>query len=253
VAAVRRPRGEVAVGPGVGADISYPQCGKSSTWPSDQAFAVVGVNGGLANNTNPCLVPELAWAAMSRGGTSQPAVQLYVNTANPGKQASVWPKSNQVPNGPKIKNPYGTCSGGFDRACSYVYGYTRAYEAGTQRGVTNPASYRWWLDVEIGGPTGATWQTDKSQNRADLEGMAAYFTSIRAAVGIYSTRYQLGLVTGTVPSSSPLYALPSWVPTGGSTMAGAQAACAGTPLTGGSRIVMTQYEVDSIDRNVSCV
>ena len=36
-----------------GNDVSYPQCGKS--FPSGQAFGIVGVNDGLANNANPCL------------------------------------------------------------------------------------------------------------------------------------------------------------------------------------------------------
>lgn len=245
-------------GSGFGADISSPQCAAqgsaaiSGSVPSDQAFGVVGVNGGLANQTNSCLAPELAWAAASRGGTSQPKVQLYVNTANPGSKASVWPRSNTIPGGPTVRNPYGTCTGGFDKPCSYVYGYTRAYEDATSRGVTSPSAYRWWLDVEIGGPTGGTWQTDVAQNRADLEGMTAYFSGIGAQVGLYSTTYQLGLVTGPVPSSSSLYRLPSWVATGASSPAVAQRACSGSPLTGG-KVVMTQYVAGGIDRNVSCV
>jgi len=39
-----------------GNDVSYPQCGK--TLPSGQAFGIVAVNEGLANNTNPCLAAE---------------------------------------------------------------------------------------------------------------------------------------------------------------------------------------------------
>lgn len=246
-------------GSGIGADISSPQCASagssaiSPSVPGDQAFGIVGVNGGLANRTNSCLAPELAWAASSRGGTSQPTVQLYVNTANPGRQASVWPTSNTVPNGPTVTNPYGTCTGGYDKPCSYMYGWTRAYEDATVRGISSPASYRWWLDVEIGGPTGATWQSDTTQNRADLEGMTAYFTSIGAQVGLYSTSYQLGLVTGTVPASSSLYRLPSWIATGTTTLAAAQRACAGPALTGGGTVVMTQFVAGGFDRNASCV
>src|SRR2546427_4681182 len=65
-----------------GNDISYPQCGK--TYPSGQAFAIVGVNGGKASNFNGCFNSEWSWAQTSRGGTSQAPAQLYINTGNPG-------------------------------------------------------------------------------------------------------------------------------------------------------------------------
>ena len=41
----------------IGYDVSWPQCGKSL--PSDHAFGIVGVNGGTAANTNPCLSDQL--------------------------------------------------------------------------------------------------------------------------------------------------------------------------------------------------
>src|SRR5262249_48017503 len=42
--------------PTTGYDASYPQC--SGSYPSNPLFAVVGVNGGLANNANRCLSGE---------------------------------------------------------------------------------------------------------------------------------------------------------------------------------------------------
>ena len=41
-----------------GNDISWPQCGGS--YPAGQAFGIVGVNGGRANDQNPCFGSELA-------------------------------------------------------------------------------------------------------------------------------------------------------------------------------------------------
>jgi hypothetical protein len=41
-----------------GVDVSYPQCG--TTLPAGKPFAVVGVNGGLANNYNSCLADPVA-------------------------------------------------------------------------------------------------------------------------------------------------------------------------------------------------
>ena len=154
----------------VGIDVSWPQCGK--TLPKKPAFAIVGVNNGLANTTNPCLAAQLAWAetAPTPPLTAQPRVALYVNTANPGRQGSWWPGSNHYA-GVDVANPYGVCGSGADdfRACSYIYGYAKAYDDATIRGVDDPEKYLWWLDVE----TENSWQPDKAANVADLEGMAA--------------------------------------------------------------------------------
>jgi len=233
----------------VGNDVSWPQCGK--TLPTEQAFAIVGVTGGLANNTNPCLAEQLAWAAGSTGGTGQPKVALYVNTANPGHAGTWWPTSNSYA-GKQVANPYGTCGGGVDAACSYMYGYAKAYDDATIRGVSNPGSYFWWLDVE----TGNSWQANTALNRADLEGMVAYFKSITsgvagAGVGIYSTGYQWGTIAGTVPSGSSLTGLPSWL-AGAKTLRGAKSNCSLPGLTPGSRVSVTQYVSAGLDYDYSC-
>ncbi len=230
----------------VGIDVSWPQCGK--TLPTKPAFAIVGVNNGLANTTNPCLGAELAWAgtALSPAVTSQPRVALYVNTANPGLQGSWWPTSNTY-QGTAVANPYGDCAAGDFKACSYMYGYAKAYDDAKLRGVSNPASYLWWLDVE----TGNTWQADKAANTADLEGMTAYFKSIGAGVGIYSTGSQWSQIAGSVPSGSPLAGLPSWL-AGARSLAGAKSACTLPGLTPGSRVALTQYVSGGLDYNYPC-
>ncbi len=147
--------------------------------PKGQTFGIVGVNNGLANTTNPCLGTQLTWAGTSKGGTGQPLVALYVNTANPGAAGSWWPSSNTY-GGTTVANPYGECTGhSYGAACSYMYGYAKAYDDATIRGLRNPASYMWWLDVE----TGNSWSRKTLANRADLEGMAAYFASIEPARG----------------------------------------------------------------------
>jgi hypothetical protein len=235
----------------IGYDVSWPQC--SQALPVGQAFAIVGVNGGLANNTNPCLSQQLAWAQQSTGTTAQPKVALYVNTANPAKQATSWPTSNVYPASASqpVTNPYGTCvPGEYGPACAFMYGYARAHDDATIRGVPDPASHFWWLDVEIGN----TWQEDTAANRAVLEGMAHYFGDVlgAAGVGIYATTQQWGQIVGQVGAvdGSLLNGLPSWIP-GARTLAGAQAACGGTPLTGG-RITVTQYLLNNLDHDFAC-
>lgn len=96
--------------------------------PTGQAFRIVGVNDGLANNTNPCLSEELPWAAASSGTTKQAKTALYGNTANPGLTGSWWPSSNEYSAGTTVTNPYGTCAGANDPACAYLYGYAKAYD-----------------------------------------------------------------------------------------------------------------------------
>lgn len=229
----------------VGYDISWPQCG--SRLPESHAFAIVGVTGGLANNTNPCLAEQLAWARTAVGGTAQPPVALYVNTANPGHGGSWWPTSDTYA-GMEVDNPYGTCTGGEDAACAYIYGWAKAHDDTTLRGIESPGAYLWWLDVEWDN----TWSGDGVANRAVLEGMTTWFESVGGSVGLYSTGRQWQSIVGDVPSDSNLYHLPSWL-AGARTLAGATENCSLPPLTGGGRVTLTQYLTKNLDHNHSCI
>lgn len=231
----------------LGNDVSWPQCGKEL--PKGQAFGIVGVNNGLANNTNPCLEEQLEWAEQSPGLPGQPSVSLYVNTANPGSEGSWWPVSDAYPTGRAVHNPYGPCNeGDYGKACAYIYGYAKAYDDAYVRGITNPADYFWWLDVE----TENSWSSDKDANRAVLEGMTGFFHSIDVkGVGLYSTRLQWSRIVGTVSSSSNLYSLPSWL-AGSRNAVRAAANCARTPLTGGGEVVLTQFVARGFDYNHPC-
>jgi hypothetical protein len=237
-----------------GYDVSYPQC--SQVLPTGQAWGVVGVNGGLATTANNCLTAELSWAARSTGTVpSQPKVQLYLNTANPGQirnQVSTWPKAGAT--------PYGTCAGGNTTACSWEYGWERAQNsvtaifgpAAVRAGMDpGPAPYIWWLDVE----TSNTWQSGSSaalaRNRATLEGMTAYLTTRGATSGIYSTSLQWKTIAGSVGSGSALRSLNSWL-AGATSASGAASTCSKPPLVPGGKVVMTQFVSDGWDQDVSC-
>lgn len=236
---------EALSGTNTGNDVSWPQCGK--TLPKGQSFAIVGVNNGLANTTNPCLATELSWAGSSSGGTGQPKVALYVNTANPGAAGSWWPTSNNY-GGKTVANPYGQCTGGtYDAPCSYMYGYAKAYDDANIRGISNPGSYTWWLDVE----TGNSWSADKAANIADLEGMVTYFNSIGATTGIYSTSNQWMQIAGTVAASSPLYIANSWL-AGATSLPSAKRMCTAPPLTVGGKVTIAQYVSGGFDYDYSC-
>lgn len=257
----------------VGNDISWPQCGKAL--PTDHAFGIVGVNGGTAANTNPCLSDQLLWAYRAVGGSKQPKAQLYVNTANPGQvleeyEVTTWPTNNVDPEGNTIDNPYGQCTttpgnyNGYtnDLPCSWQYGWNRAVEAVVNRfvpaaasaGVSSTASaYVWWLDVE----TMNSWQTGSTdalaRNTATLEGMTSHYQSRGAKVGLYSTNYQWGQIVGsTVSPSSNLNGLNSWL-AGARSLKGAQSNCKNPALTAGSMVTLTQYVSGNLDYDYSCM
>ncbi|HZS94517.1 MAG TPA: hypothetical protein VFA78_06960 [Chloroflexota bacterium] len=229
-----------------GNDVSYPQCGR--TLPAGQAFGIVGVNDGVANTTNPCLATEITWAQGSTGTTVQPKASLYVNTANPGNLGVAdWPTNNVDPvTGATDNDPYGACAGGDTAACAWQYGWNMADLDAQQRGVVNPAGYHWWLDVE----TNNSWETNTANNRADLEGMVAYFRGLGTAVGVYSTSSQWSKIAGTVSATSPLYTLPDWIP-GARSLSGAQANCSSRPLTTGGIVTVTQW-TSTVDGDVAC-
>lgn len=241
----------------IGNDISYPQCGRSL--PTNHQFGIVGVNGGKATTTNPCLVTQLQWANKAKGTTSQPKVQLYVNTANPGEvidQVTTWPTSSTT------ENPYpDPCTGANDLACSWQYGYNRAVDdvelrfkpAVQSAGLsTDPSSYIWWLDVE----TMNTWQSGSpealARNAASLEGMTAYFQSLKAEVGLYSTSYQWGIISGdNIGITGNLAGLKSWL-AGASGLSSAKTFCGKPALTLGGKVVLTQYISGRFDYDYSC-
>ncbi|GAA4739551.1 hypothetical protein GCM10023328_20740 [Modestobacter marinus] len=243
----------------VGYDVSYPQC--DTELPDDAAYAVIGVNGGIATTENPCLAEQWEWAHDSSGAEpAQPRAQLYVNTANPGEvrqQVSTWPRSGAT--------RYGVCDGDNSAACSYEYGVDRAEDdvemvLDTLGDLPGDAAVteddleglRWWLDVE----TMNTWQTDgaaaQRNNRATLEGMTDHLESVGGRVGLYSTGYQWGEIVGDVPAWSSLHGLDSWL-AGARSLPGAIANCADAPLVDGGRVVLTQYVEDDLDHNHSCV
>ncbi|MGY1844806.1 hypothetical protein [Modestobacter sp. SYSU DS0875] len=252
----------------VGYDVSYPQC--RSELPDDAAFAVVGVNGGLATTPNRCLPEQWAWATGASGEVpGQPPVQFYVNTANPGQvrdQVTTWPELGS--------NRYGVCDGGNSAACSYEYGVARAAgdvrivlaaarelaaeldddvpaDIAAVRDVADLAGYRWWLDVE----TMNTWQAGgadaKRNNRATLEGMADHLTALGGEVGVYSTGYQWRQIAGSVPTGSSLTGLDSWL-AGADDRADAARMCRSAPLVDGGEVTMVQYVVGRLDHNRAC-
>ncbi|HXN38991.1 MAG TPA: hypothetical protein VN892_13210 [Solirubrobacteraceae bacterium] len=266
----------------IGYDLSYPQC--ETALPSSASFAILGVNGGLANNPNPCLAQQLTWASAA-SGLQQPALpglSFYLNAADPGNGVADWP--SPVAGTASAETPYGPCDGSWSRACAFsyamqraAYSYALALAAATPAVATvapiavtvppvattappattaAPAVAPWWIDVEIG----ASWagrsssrewaQLNVAALRGDVAGLRA--AGARGPVGMYSNAYQWHTITGLGPRASRAY-FPlgehDWV-TGSSTLAQARRACA-KPFSG-SAVTIAQFSEGVYDRDYAC-
>ena len=184
--------------PPTGYDISYPQC--SGSYPSNPLFGIVGVNGGLANNANPCLGGELHWARDAPGQKrpKQAPVSLYIDTGNPGAHhVADWPSGGTAP-------AYGACNGLLTNACSYIYGEQRAAYSYRLVAALDPVAAKtapWWLDVELM----ASWAGTYQLNIAALQGFIAGLHNAGATgpIGIYSTSAQWKEITGLTAQTTP--------------------------------------------------
>ena len=82
-------------------------------------------------------------------------------------------------------------------------------------------SHVWWIDVE----TANTWSSSQSLNVAVIQGALTYLKQHTSkAVGVYSTGYQWGVITGGVHLGAPVWAA------GASSAASAPSSC-GTGFT----------------------
>ena len=234
--------------PPIGYDVSYPQC--PGSLPSNVRFAVVGVNGGLAHNANPCLGAELRWAQGAPGQRRprQPPLSLYIDTGNPGAQVSQWPKGGIAP-------LYGRCNGLLTNACSYLYGVQRAaysYRLASAQDAAAARSDPWWLDVE----TELSWAGTYALNIAALRGYVAglHDAGAHGPIGIYSTSAQWQEITGlTAQTTSRAFgaALPDWVAGTAGTLAQARQNCASDSFTGVAP-TLAQYQSASYDADLRC-
>jgi hypothetical protein len=230
----------------IGYDVSWPQCGEAL--PTDKAFGIVGVNGGIVHSPNPCLgagdVPsQLAWAGLD--------AELYANTANPGPEESTrWPTGQLVP---RVCSPFEP-----DTAdCAYDYGWNAAADSYAEAvaayislgwaepGATHtPVANRWWLDVE----TANSWRRHAALNVAALQGAVDYLESMGvASVGFYSEPGMWSEITG---DTDVFAAYPSWV-AGAADLEGAKRRCKGPGFTGGG-VELAQYFHDGFDANHRC-
>lgn len=206
-----------------GYDISWPQCGGPYP-PLPHDVTVVGVNRGTTYTKNPCLASEAVWAG--------PSLTLYVNVDG---------LPNDTTSG--LTGPAGTCAT-LDLACrSYNFGRNAATFDVTYTQSLGIDASMWWLDVEIGKP----WRTDNLATNVRV--IAGVLDGLRARgfiVGIYSTRYQWGVITGSGYEPGT----PIWVP-GARTAAEALGYCDENHAFGGGTTWLTQWTTN-YDHDYAC-
>ncbi len=234
--------------PTTGYDVSYPQC--SGSYPSNPLFGIVGVNGGLANNANPCLGSELRWARDTPGQKrpQQPPLSLYIDTANPGgHQVADWPSGGTTP-------LYGACNGLLTNACSYLYGEQRTARSYRLVAALDPVGRTapWWLDVELA----ASWAGTYQLNIAALQGFIAglHDSGATGPIGIYSTSAQWHEITGLTAQTTPTAfngQLPDWVAGTKATLTQARQNCTNGDFTGVAP-TLAQYRIGLLDADLRC-
>ncbi len=222
----------------LGYDVSYPQNGM--TLPKNASFAVVGINGGKANNFNPALQSEYKWAQTSTGDTKYPKTSFYLWAASPGLvydgvTTADWPKSGT--------NVFGTCHHQSDKACSYQYGYNNGInDINYAENILKLKSLgNVFIDVEADyGPSSTgTWQHNNGANNlATIRGFADAVTATKNLPGIYSTTPQWNYTVGNL-QYSPFTKVQEWVP-GAGTIKGAAQECS-DPFIFGAKVIRTQF------------
>lgn len=247
----------LAVEQNYGYDVSWPQCSRVQTLPTDGAFKVVGVTGGLLYTTNSCLTEQLIWAG--------PNAELYVNTGNPGPVLSQRYTSGTVAG----KTCY--TSNKNSTACAFLYGYrgaadsyARAKAVFDAQGWTDLKSRTWWLDVERVNswrgldnnlPSDAWLSASAAQNLnvANLQGAMYYFESVAkvARIGIYSVTSHWQAITG---GSTAFSDHETWMAVGEDGELAAINQCVSQPgFTGGPETRVQYIDVATdLDVNVPC-
>ena len=235
--------------PTAGYDISYPQC--TGSFPSSPLFSIVGVNGGVASNANPCLSGELRWAPSASGQKRprQPPLSLYIDTGNPGADhVPDWPSGGRTA-------VYGACNGLLTNACSYLFGEQRAAHSYRLVAALDPAASRiapWWLDVELT----LSWAGTYELNIAVLQGFIAGLRNAGAtgSIGIYSTTAQWKEITGLTPQTTSKAFdgdLPDWLAGTEATLTQARLNCSSAGFTG-MVPTLAQYRIGRFDADLRC-
>lgn len=206
-----------------GYDFSYPQCGSRA--PS-ASFGVAGVNAGYPfTYYNSCLAAEFAAAAKTGNAA------VYVNTGYDPTYTAIDGRHTTQDCANQSVNVIGSQA----QQAAWAVGCSEAERDtayASAQSVASPTA--WWLDVE----TGNSWSSsDLTLNQYTIQGLVATLRQTTAApIGIYSTSYQWGVITGGYKAAVDA----NWVATGQRSLKRAKPYCASAGFTG-AKIWLVQY------------
>ena len=185
----------------------------------------MGTTQGLPFTENPCFDEQWAWAGASGS--------VYIVLSMP-----TGPHADEAATGPA-----GTCAPTDERCRSYNFGWKAAqFSVGTVNSA-GATPLVWWLDVETPKP----WSGNQPANTQVVQGAIDSLASLGHTVGVYSTSYQWGVITG---GSTAFSAYTSWI-AGVGNLRNAQSRCVGTGFTGGG-ITLAQYAFSGFDADLIC-
>jgi hypothetical protein len=153
------------------------------------SFGIVGVNNGVIDGFNSCFSREATWG---------------------GKNLSVYVVLQAAPAGDPVEEatgPKASCATTSNECEGYDWGYNYAKDDVAFVTAHGLHPKIWWLDIE----SAERWPTSKVAkpvNAAIIQGALDAIGGAGDVVGIYSTWYQWGQITGSyMPPISP----PIWV------------------------------------------
>jgi hypothetical protein len=218
-----------------GYDYSYPQCG--STAPRAN-FGIVGTNGGYPfTYYNSCLGTE--YAAATKTGNAA----VYINTGYDPSYTAI--DGRHTTQDCASQSQTVAVAGTAAQKAAWAVGCSEAQRDvayATSQSAVSPTA--WWLDVELAN----SWSSsDLSLNRYAVQGIVATLrTKTSAPIGVYSTSYQWGVITGGY--QAPVDA--NWVATGQGSLKRAKPYCGSTGFTG-AKVWLVQY-VATYDHDYVC-
>lgn len=216
-----------------GYDFGYVQCGSA---PPKASFGVIGVNAGYPfTYYNNCLGAEFA-AAATTGNAA-----VYMNTGYDPSYTAIDGRHTTQACATASQATIGTPA----QQTAWAVGCSEAERDlayASAQSVTSPST--WWLDVE----TANSWSSsDLSLNRYTIQGIVETLRQATVApIGIYSTAYQWGVITGGF--QAPVDA--NWIATGQHSLKRAKQSCGSAGFTGAT-VWLVQY-FGAFDHDYAC-